>query len=329
MVMHLTIEPENVFKAMADGTRQRTLTVLARHELSVSELVDILRQPQSTVSRHLRVLREAGLIQDRREGNMVLYSLPLLHSPSTEGDAGSLSGDLLNWVARQPMVEPLASRLESVLQRRKELSDKFFGRVGHEWDDLREQSFGSQFHLEAFLALLPRSWRVADVGTGTGSLLPTLARHFQTVVGIDPVDAMLDIARRRIDEAGCNNVELHRGDLSALPLPSHAVDLVVAALVLHHVPSPQDAMTQLHRIAKHAGRVMIIEQGPHLEQSFYDRMQDHWWGFERDWLCQQLRQVGFVDVDAHALVTVDRAKDAPELYVITATKHALRKIEPE
>jgi len=230
--MQLTTEPEIVFKAMADGTRQRTLTVLAQHELSVSELVEILHQPQSTVSRHLRVLREAGLIHDRRDGNMVLYSLPTngqlaTSGHSSNGEQSSLSDDLLNWVARQPMSAILASRLESVLQRRKELSDKFFGRVGREWDELREQSFGCQFHLEAFLALLPRTWTVADVGTGTGYLLPTLARHFQQVIGVDPVQARLDIARRRIDEAGCDNVELHQGDLSKLPLPSDTIDLPV------------------------------------------------------------------------------------------------------
>ncbi len=321
--MQLTTEPEIVFKAMADGTRQRTLTVLAQHELSVSELVEILHQPQSTVSRHLRVLREAGLIHDRRDGNMVLYSLPT-NGSSTNGHEGSLSDDLLSWVARQPMSAILASRLESVLQRRKELSDKFFGRVGREWDELREQSFGCQFHLEAFLALLPRTWTVADVGTGTGSLLPTLARHFQQVIGVDPVEAMLDIARHRISQAGCNNVELHQGDLSKLPLPSDTIDLLVAALVLHHVPSPQDAIAQLFRVAREGGRVLIIEQGPHQETSFYERMQDHWWGFESDKLCQQLRQVGFKEVIAHALTTVVRAKDAPELFVITATKGSLR-----
>ncbi len=321
--MQLTTEPEIVFKAMADGTRQRTLTVLAQHELSVSELVEILRQPQSTVSRHLRVLREAGLIHDRRDGNMVLYSLPT-NGSSTNGAPGTLSDDLLSWVARQPMASVLTSRLESVLQRRKELSDKFFGRVGRAWDELREQSFGCQFHLEAFMALLPRQWTVADVGTGTGSLLPTLSRHFQHVIGVDPVEAMLDIARRRINVAGCQNVELHQGDLSELPLPSDTIDLLVAALVLHHVPSPQDAIAQLYRVARAGGRVLIIEQGPHQESSFYERMQDHWWGFESDMLCQQLSQVGFEAVTAHALTTVDRAQDAPELFVITATKGSLR-----
>jgi len=323
MVMQITSEPEIVFKAMADGTRQRTLAVLARHELSVSELVEILRQPQSTVSRHLRVLREAGLIHDRRDGNMVLYSLPA-SGLSANGAEGSLSDDLLSWVARQPMATMLASRLESVLQRRKELSDKFFGRVGREWDELREQSFGSQFHLEAFLSLLPRSWTVADVGTGTGYLLPTLSRHFQRVIGVDPVAAMLDIAHRRIGEAGCQNFELHHGDLSALPLPSDAIDLLVAALVLHHVPSPQDAIAELYRVARVGGRVLIIEQGPHLEHSFYERMQDHWWGFEPEWLLQQLGNVGFDEITTHELTTVDRAKDAPELFVITATKGSPR-----
>lgn len=310
------MEPEVVFKAMTDQTRRRTLGVLRRHELSVSELVETLGQPQSTVSRHLKVLRDAGLIRDRRDGNTTLYCVPVLQN----GSATDLDVRLLDWIAAQHLPEGVESRLETVIRQRQDMSRRFFDRIGHQWDTLREESFGSSFHLEAMIALLPRTWTVADIGTGTGYLLPPLARHFLRVVAIEPVDAMLEAARRRIEGARVGNVELRCGDLGQVPIPTGSIDLALAVLVLHHVSSPEKALAELHRIVRAAGRVLIVEQTAHQSESFRERMQDRWWGFDPDDFSKTLRSVGFGDVESRQLVTVTRADDAPELFVTTARK---------
>ncbi len=309
------MEPEAVLKAMADRTRERTLGALHRHELSVSELVEVLNQPQSTVSRHLKILRNAGLIRDRRDGNTVLYSVS---TPQRNGTVSDLTARLLAWIAEQPLADSIESRLEAVIRRRHDMSHWFFERVGRQWDVLREESFGSSFHLEAFIGLLPPSWTVADIGTGTGYLLPTLARHFERIIGVEPVDKMFEAARHRLEYYGIDNVELRCGDLAKLPIPDESVDLAVAVLVLHHVPTPRDAIAELRRIVAAGGCVLIVEQTAHDNEAFHDRMQDRWWGFEPDDVLGLLESMGFDEVRSRRLVTVKRADDAPELFVITA-----------
>lgn len=314
------MQPEVIFKAMADGTRQRTLGVLGRHELSVSELVEALNQPQSTVSRHLRILRDAGLIRDRRDGNTVLYSVP---DPARNGDGHDLNARLLEWVADRPLAASVESRLEAVMRKRSDMSRRFFDRIGRQWDALRVESFGPSFHLEAFVALLPQTWTVLDVGTGTGYLLPILARHFERVIGVEPVNNMLDAARHRIDHHGHSNVELRRGDLAQLPLAATSVDLALAVLVLHHVPAPRAALAELYRVVRDGGSILIVEQTAHQNESFRERMQDRWWGFDAGEFARLVESVGFSQVRSHRLTTVERADDAPDLFIVTGRKPEL------
>lgn len=311
------MESETVFKAMADKTRQRTLSVLRLHELSVSELVATLNQPQSTISRHLKVLRDAELIRDRHHGTTTLYSVA---DPTRNGSRGDLNERLLDWIASQPLEPSVSSRLDRVIHDRRDMSSRFFDRIGRQWDALREESFGAYFHLEAFLTLLPDDWIVADIGTGTGYLLPALARHFQRVVAVEPADRMLAAARRRIELGEVANVDLRRGDLSNLQINDAAVDLALAVLVVHHVPAPRDALLELHRIVRRGGRVLIVEQTSHQDDAFRERMQDRWWGFDPKEFRSLLESVGFQDVASRSLATVNQADDAPDLFVVTASK---------
>jgi len=311
------MDADAVFKAMADRTRQRALSVIGRQELSVGELVDVLDQPQSTVSRHLRVLRDAGLIRDRRLGHAVHYALD---RPADEGNGAGLAARLIEWIQAQPLEGPLAARLAQVLDRRQAMSQSFFERIGREWDSLREESFGNQFHLEAFMALLPSSWRIVDVGTGTGYLLPTLGRHFARVIGVEPVAQMLEVARHRLQSAGLSNVELRQGDLTDLPVSDSSVDLAIAALVLHHVPAPAEAVRELGRVVAPGGRVLLIEQSAHDHEAFRERMQDRWWGFEPPGFVAMLEAAGFSNVVSRGLLNVYGATDAPDLFVVTAEK---------
>jgi ArsR family transcriptional regulator len=312
--MATTISAETVFKALADETRQRMLRVLHGQELSVSELVEVLGQPQSTVSRHLKVLREAELIHDRRQGTTVLYSL------RAGANGSDLSARLVDWSASQALPRGVANRLAGVLRRRREMSDRFFDAVGRQWDDLREKHFGTTFHLEALISLLPRTWTVVDVGTGTGYLLPLLASQFDRVIGIEPVPSMLEAAQHRVDAEHLARVELKAGDLAALPLADDSVDLAIAMLVLHHVPSPPEALGELHRVVAPGGRLLIVEQHTHSDEAFRERMQDRWWGFDREALAERVRHTGVRDVVARDLTPADGAGDSPGLFVITGMK---------
>jgi len=315
------MQSETVFKAMADGTRRRILKIVSHHELSVSELVSCLRLPQSTVSRHLKVLRDAGLIQDRRDGTTVIYAVP--ERSVNGGETPGLEARLLDWVGEQELPSGLAGRLDRVLDRRKHLSDAFFSRVGQRWDQMRLDAFGDAFHLEALTALLPSDWRVADIGSGTGYLLPILARTFKKVVAVDPVPEMLATARARCAREKLRNVSFRKGDLSRLPIPDDDVDLALAVLVIHHVPSPAEAVQELHRAIRPGGKLLIVEQQAHHLEEFHERMQDRWWGFVPEEFAQLVSRTGFTRVRHRNLEPEPLASGAlngPGLFVLTAVK---------
>ncbi len=311
-----------LLRALSDVTRQKILQLLAREELNVSELVEILHQPQSTISRHLRVLREASLIRDRRHGTSTLYSAvaPPDHASISEDD---VQGFMVRWLGRQPLPDSIEQRFQQVLVTRGGGSTGFFNRLGRRWDELRIEAFGGVFSLEAFLSLLPREWVVADVGSGTGYLLPQLAANFARVIAVDPAESMLECGRQRIAETGAQNVEFHRGELGKLPIPSGSVDLAMSFLVLHHVKEQQPALAEFRRVLRRGGQFLIVEQEAHENQAFFQRMQDVWWGFVPNELKKMLTDIGFRDVRYQPLQTAQAQTgriESPPLFAITGKK---------
>lgn len=307
-----------IFQALSDSTRQRILQLLIAEELNVTELVAILKQPQSTVSRHLRVLRSTGLIVDRRDGVTTFYRA----ASSNNGNDG-LTSILMSWLGSLPLTAALENRLARVLRERHDAASSFFERLGKRWDDLRVSAFGEAFAFEAFLSLMPRDWTVADIGSGTGYLLPALADSFARVIAVDPAPAMLECARQRVHDNNLGNVELRQGDLNRLPIDDKSCDLAIALLVLHHVPTPDTALAEIHRVVRPGGRLLIVEQLLHENQKFYETMQDHWWGFDPQDLVRQTAAAGFGSVrhrPLHAPQYESRSLDAPSLFVLTGER---------
>jgi len=309
-----------MFKALADATRQRLLRVLSAHELSVSELVQVLEQPQSTISRHLKVLREAELVVDRRAGATTLYAVPASGAGRSNGHG--LRDQLLEWIGNERLDAGTQARLEQVLAMRR--GGSFFETIGSRWDQLRVDAFGDAFHLEALTALLPREWTVADIGTGTGYLLPILAERFVRVVAVDPAANMLELARRRPELREAGNVEFRAGSLEALPLGDGELDLAIASLVLHHVAEPAAALREVGRCVRPGGRLLMVEQAAHEHQVFHDRMGDVWWGFEPATLEGWVADAGFDTVRVSWLRSARTSSrnmgEVPRLFVLTAEK---------
>ena len=303
---------------MAVPARQRLLQVLLCEELSVSELVEIMRLPQSTISRHLKVLRSAGLAKDRRNGTAVLYSA----TPSP-GGINALESVVLAWLRERPLSKVLQDRLQRVLRKRSDSTVDFFERLGNRWDDLRRAAFGDSFAAEAFLSLLPQKWTVVDVGAGTGFLLPLLAEHFANVIAIEPAAAMLECARQRIMERGRQNVTFHVSGVEQLPLEDRVCELAIACLVLHHVAKPEQALREMHRILKPGGRLLLVEQEEHQHHEFHEVMQDRWWGFDPIVFGDQVVGAGFGEVRSHRLATAKPGSgtvEAPDLFVLTGRR---------
>jgi ArsR family transcriptional regulator len=282
------------FKAIGDASRLRILHLLSREELSVGELVRILDLPQSTVSRQLKPLKEEGLIADRPVGSATYYQAAL------EAELGNGTGvlrDALWRMLRDSELPPAdQSRLDRVLALREaESGQAFFDRIGLRWDALREECFGPTFHLEAFLHLLPAEWTVADLGTGTGYLLPALGRHFARVIGVDMSQPMMELAKRRVEEAGLDNTELREGRLETLPLKDGEVDLAVCLVMLHHLEDVPAALREIGRALRPGGQLLIAELHLHENEAFRVAMADRRPGIDPEQMRECLADSGFAE----------------------------------
>ena len=321
------MDEEILFRSFSDSGRRQVLRLLSEAPLTVGEITEILGLPQSTVSRHLKMLRDTGLLVDRREGSRVYIGLI-----EPNGNGAPKLGDLLNtWLRSRPLEPRVEDRLAQVIQLR-EGGKNVFERQAHQWDDLRFRHFGGVFHLEALLSLLPRDWEVLDMGTGTGYLLPALSRQFRHVLAVDPSPAMLDLARQRAERDGLDNVEFRPGRLEEIPSVDKSLDAVVALLVFHHSSDPALSLSEIARVLKPEGQVLITDLEPHELASFREVMHDSVPGIDPEDLASLMSQVELNDIHCKRLITADResrvAPDlpAPELFVMTAVKPATNPI---
>lgn len=272
--------------ALSDPTRVRLLRLLEREALTVGELVRILRLPQSTISRHLKLLHARGWLARWQEGTQ---SWCRLDPAALDPEARDL------WQVVRARVDGLYDddrrRMETVVALREvEDSGRFFERVGGGWDALRRQLFGDEFGWHGLLALLPVDLAVADLGCGTGQALAALAPNVRRVIGVDREQAMLDAAARRTE--GLANVELRRGDLDALPLADAEVDAALAMLVLHHVDPLPPAFSEVARVLRPGGRCVVVDMDEHDFEEYRVTMGHRHLGFARDTLADLARAAG-------------------------------------
>jgi SAM-dependent methyltransferase len=314
------VTASSLFRAMGDPVRLRLLQLLSKQELSVAELVKIVEFPQSTVSRHLRTLREEGLISDRPVGPATYYTATI-EAETGNGETG-LRDALADYLKASDLAPGDHQILDRILAGRAQ-GDEFFDRVGSRWDTLRESCFGPAFHLEAFLALLPRYWTVADLGTGTGYLLPALARFFDSVIAVDNSRQMLDLAQKRIQEAGVEHkVQLREGALEHLPIEEGEVDLAVAVLMLHHLPDISAALREVRRVMRREGRLLIVDFHEHTNETFRVQMADRRPGLGPQALDAWLAESGLVRLDMVEYPKVSKPEHElapiPQLYAVVA-----------
>jgi ArsR family transcriptional regulator len=298
------------FSLLADQTRVRMLAVLERQELTVGELCSILQLPQSTVSRHLKLLADAGWVSSRRDGTSRYYAIAL----ADDGRPNAQLWEITRGRLQGRTVDQDARRTGAVVARRRESSARFFATAAGEWDRLRAELFGRDF-AAALLGLLPDTWTVGDLGCGTGAMLPLLAPHVGLVIGVDASEEMLAAARARA--ADVPNVELRHGTLESLPLDDRALDAATLMLVLHHLASPADALAEARRVLKPGGRLLIVDMAPHDREEYRQRMGHVWLGFSAEQMQRLLSQTGFERIRIQPLPPSPDAK-GPGLFAATA-----------
>ena len=301
-------------ECLADATRLRLLRLLERHELGVVELCDILQLPQSTVSRHLKVLADQRWARSRREGTTRLYRMIL---DELDAPARRL------WLLAREQTEGWATLRQDELRLTRRLRERegdglaFFAGAAAEWDRLRRELYGEAFSAAATLALLPRETVVADLGCGTGQVSAALAPNVRQVIAVDNSAAMLKAARRHT--AGLANVEIRRGDLTATPVDDAACDAALLLLVLSYVPDPGAVLGEMARILKPGGRAVVVDLLPHDRDDLRRRLGQQRLGFAPADLEQLLRAAGFDAPIIRPLPPEPNVK-GPALFLAVATK---------
>jgi ArsR family transcriptional regulator len=264
-------------RACAEPTRLRLLALAERGVFCVMDFTDILGQSQPRLSRHLRLLCEADLLERVREGANVWFALaPAGTAP------GSLARALL---ARLPEDDPViaADRRQAarVLSERARAASDIFRRKGADWDEMRALGLPAQAVEAALLAHLPASpiGRLLDIGTGTGRLLEVLAPRIAAGIGIDASRAMLALARTRLSKPGLGHCAVRLADMYRLPLPDAAFDVVVLQMVLHYAEDPASALAEAARVLRPGGALVVVDLAPHGRTEGMDRLAHRWPGF--------------------------------------------------
>ncbi len=273
-------------KALSDETRTRLLALLLRYELNVGEIVQAMHMGQSRISRHLKILLDAGLVQVRRDGLWAFYQATNSGSPRAFLDGAA---SMLN---KEQLVREDLIRAQEILHQRIERTRDFFDAVAKQWDHLSKNVLG-QFDLGAELsARMPACKLAVDLGCGSGQLLALLSEKSEHVIGVDNSPKMLETARTRF--AKNPRISLRIGELPYLPLRDHEADFAVLSMVLHHLAEPQQALIEASRILHNSGQLLIVEFDSHNNENMRVEYGDHRLGIDQTEMTAWLTRAGFI-----------------------------------
>jgi len=283
-------------RAVGEPTRLRVLSLLAGEELSVMELSRILDQSQPRVSRHLKLMTDAGLIERFPDGARVFYRL------TSEAPARRLIDTVLD-VLDADTGEADDRRLEEVRRDREVAAGAYFERIAPQWDRIRSL-YVCETAVEA--AILKAAGdgpfeRVVDLGTGSGRMLTLLGKKARMSLGLDLSQNMLNIARANVTRAGLDKVELRHGDIFSTRLPEHSADLVLVHQVLHYLADPAVAVAEAARLVMDGGRLLIVDFAPHALEHLREEHQHRRLGFGDEEMQRWLRAAGLTPSASIAL----------------------------
>ncbi len=263
-------------RAAAEPTRLRILGLCAHGELTVSDLVQILGQSQPRVSRHLRLLVEAGLLARNQEGNWAWYRLA---ARGSGGDLARLLADLIP--DSDPVLTLDLERMEKIKAARAEEAAAYFRRSASDWDRIRALHVDPALVDEALKKLLLQGKvsDLLDIGTGTGSVLRLVAGEVGAAIGVDYSREMLQVARANLAAAGLTNCQVRQADMYQLPFSAGSFDAVSLHMVLHYAEDPQRAVAEAARVLRPGGRIVVVDFAPHATASLAEDHQHRWLGF--------------------------------------------------
>jgi len=299
-------------KAAGEATRLRILTLIAETELTVSDLTEILRQSQPRLSRHLRLLAEAGLVERFREGSWAFFRL---------GERGSAADIARALIARLDSNDPIVARdrerLAAVRATRAAAAQNYFRRHAAEWDRIRKLHVADAAVEEAVRAALAdkpiRS--LLDLGTGTGRMLELFAGEIERGIGLDLSLDMLSLARARLDRSGLKHCNVRHGDIYDLALARDSFDVVIIHQVLHFLDDSGRAIREAARVLRPGGRLLVVDFAPHDLEFLREQHAHRRLGFAAETVTQWLQAAGLDVMRQETLPPGPQGKIAVSLWL--------------
>ena len=283
-------------RAAAEPTRLRLLALLAQGDLTVSEITHILGQSQPRVSRHLKLLCEAGLLDRFPEGAWVFYRL------SSTGSGAGITKALLDLLPADDTILHLdAQRLDAIRAARAERASRYFDTHAQHWDEL-SLDLVDRPAVEQTLKQLVTGFGardLVDMGTGTGHALTVLADCVEHGIGFDQSREMLDVARANLEQTGRTHCMIRQGDITQLPLADNSTDCVVIHQVLHYMPEPAKVIAEARRILRPGGHLLVADYAPHSEEVLRDQHAHRRLGFPDHEVQRWFHQAGLHSQSIH------------------------------
>ena len=285
-------------KALAEPTRLRLLNLCAQAELTVSELTLLLGQSQPRISRHLKLLYQAGILDRHRGGSWVYFRL------ASKGLGRNLSSVLVSLIPeKNPMAKLDTARLHSLLDERAQKATEYFNDNATNWHSVRSLHVEDKDVEAMLLELLPDRGikSLLDMGTGTGRLLELFSPLVFSLVGVDSSSEMLKVARSNLESQGIRNCTLRQGDVRQLRFQSDFFDVVTVHQVLHFIENPGEVVGEAARVLKSTGRLIVVDFEEHGLETLREEYSHRWLGFRTETIRGWMDKVGLTKIDYYAL----------------------------
>jgi len=279
-------------KAVAEPTRLRLMNLCLKTELSASDLTKILGQSQPRISRHLKVLSSAGLLNSFQEGRWSFFRV------SNAAEVLMLMNMISRLLENDEILELDSQRLGLIKKKRQRNAEEYFKKNADRWNKIRSLHIDEKEVEDTIVKLFPsgRIDRLLDIGTGTGRMLELFGSKISFGVGIDKSSAMLALARANLEKAELKNCEVRQGDMYKLPWTKGLFDLVLIHQVLHYAEEPEIVISEAARVLKDRGEILVVDFAPHNLESFRSDHAHFRLGFSNKEISALFRQVGLVNI---------------------------------
>jgi len=285
-------------RAAGEPTRLRLLALSAHGELSVTEFTQILGQSQPRVSRHLKLLVEAGLLERFREGAMVFYRI------ASVGEASHFARTLVDLLPQDDnSLNRDLQRLQQIHENRRSLADAYFNRNAAEWNRIRQMHVPEADVERQLIEVIGEKpvESFVDIGTGTGRILALLSEQVERGIGIDQNAEMLAVARAHLEQEKLKNVRVRKGDMYNMPFDDQSMDLATVHLVLHYSQDPMPVIHEAVRVLKPSGRLIIVDFAQHQEEHLRTEHNHLRLGFSDAEIRSAMKSVGLSPGKTHSL----------------------------